>query len=68
MSSIRRQTLSLFKHLHRTTRVVFEGDAHALSVARAEVNQRFKENKEAKSEEEAKKLLHMAEEADMLLR
>ncbi|XP_064645710.1 complex III assembly factor LYRM7-like [Lineus longissimus] len=66
--SQRSKVLSIFKQLHRTRQLVFEGDERALTAGRQKINEDFKTNKGLTEAEEINKCVNTAVEAETILR
>ncbi|CAL8103577.1 unnamed protein product [Calicophoron daubneyi] len=60
--------LNILKKLHRTCRVVFDGDAVALKAARDRIRYEFRANRDEKDPAKIEELLKHAEDVEMLLR
>ncbi|XP_067631764.1 complex III assembly factor LYRM7 [Eurosta solidaginis] len=68
MSHLRREVLKVFKTLHRTRQIVFQGDRQTLEAGRKEINNNFRKNRNERNEDEIKKLIQLAQDVNKELR
>ncbi|XP_013408491.1 complex III assembly factor LYRM7 isoform X1 [Lingula anatina] len=66
--SFRNQVLAAFKQLHKTRKVVFEGDTYALKLTQDKINEEFKKNKNETDSDKIKELIKIANDSETILR
>ncbi|KAK3737974.1 hypothetical protein RRG08_010022 [Elysia crispata] len=68
MSSCRSRVLAALKELHRTRRVVFEGDDHALQVTKQQIRDEFRKNARETNQSKIEEAITLATDVAKLLR
>lgn len=58
----------MFKKLHLTRKIVFEGDERALTECRKRMNDEFKKNKQVSNEDTVKEMIKFGNEVEQVLR
>ncbi|XP_034943158.1 complex III assembly factor LYRM7 [Chelonus insularis] len=61
---LRGEVLRTFKKLHKTRKIIFQGDERALSFVRNKINDEFKKNKHVTDEKSIEELNKLALEVD----
>ena len=64
----RSATLRLYKHLHRTSQVVFRGDVRAVAMARDKIRDEFNKNRAVSSPAAIQELTKIGHEAAIVLK
>lgn len=66
--SSRSKVLNIYKKLHRTSQLVFNGDIALLTAARNKINEEFRKHLTVEEPERVEELLKVANEAEVTLR